>query len=188
MIDKYYSCDCEMEALRVDVDIKPYNDTIPYMTFWTFFTYLSSKMSAFMLWKNKIRDFFRVLFTDNVEIGKDVICLTKERTQTLLDDLKKSTGYKPKFYKDRCVCGTYFTDFDTFNLLVVEPDEFEESFIIWMCPNYLMWDKKTKWKRAWKILKDGSWTITSLVLDDKETENIMDYLNTMLKTGWKNNK
>ena len=187
MIDSYYSCDCEMEALRLDVNKNPDNN-VPYVTYWSLFTYMGSQRSAWYLWWNKIKDFFAILFTGNTNRGQDVICLSKDRAKQLLKDLKKATGYKPKTQKKVGLFSTYFHDLGTFNALLVEPDTFEDAFVFWMCPECLLWEKHTRWSKAWRVLKNGCWTVASLCIDDEETRNLMDYLNTMLKLDWEGYK
>ncbi len=187
MIDSYYSCDCEMDALRLDVNKNPDNN-VPYVTYWSLFTYMGSQRSAWYLWWNKIKDFFAILFTGNTNRGQDVICLSKDRAKQLLKDLKKATGYKPKTQKKVGLFSTYFHDLGTFNALLVEPDTFEDAFVFWMCPECLLWEKHTRWSKAWRVLKNGCWTVASLCMDDEETRNLMDYLNTMLKLDWEGYK
>ncbi len=187
MIDSYYSCDCEMDALRLDVNKNPDNN-VPYVTYWSLFTYMGSQRSAWYLWWNKIKDFFAILFTGNTNRGQDVICLSKDRAKQLLKDLKKATGYKPKTQKKVGLFSTYFHDLGTFNALLVEPDTFEDAFVFWMCPECLSWEKHTRWSKAWRVLKNGCWTVASLCIDDEETRNLMDYLNTMLKLDWEGYK
>ena len=183
----YYSCDCEMDALRVDVN-KNEKNNVPYVTYWTLFTYMGSRRSAWYLWKNKICDFFSILFTGNTNRGQDVVCIRKDKVAQLLKDLKKETGYKPKNYKNTGLFPTYFPDLGTFNFLLVEPDTSDDSFVFWMCPNNLLWNKHTRWSKAWKTLKNGCWTVADLCIDDDETRNIMDYLHTMLKLDWREYK
>ena len=183
MIDSYYSCDCEMDALRLDVNKNPDNN-VPYVTYWSLFTYMGSQRSAWYLWWNKVKDFFAILFKGYTCRGQDVICLSKDRAKQLLKDLKKATGYKPKIQKKVGLFSTYFHDLGTFNALLVEPDTFEDAFVFWMCPEYLLWEKHTRWSKAWRVLKNGCWTVASLCIDDEETRNLMDYLNTMLKLDW----
>ena len=183
----YYSCDCEMEALRVDVS-KNEKNNIPYVTYFTLFTYMGSKRSAWHLWKSKVYDFFSILFTGNVNHGQDVVCIRKDKMAQLLKDLKKETGYKPKKFKNTGLFATYFPDIGTFNFLLVEPDACDDSFVLWMCPNTFLWNKHTRWAKAWKTLKNGCWTVADLGLDDEETRNLMDYLDTVLKIDWEGYK
>lgn len=187
MIDSYYSCDCEMDALRLDVNKNPDNN-VPYVTYWSLFTYMGSQRSAWYLWWNKVKDFFAILFKGYTCRGQDVVCLSKDRAKQLLKDLKKATGYKPKTQKKVGLFSTYFHDLGTFNALLVEPDTFEDAFVFWMCPEYLLWEKHTRWSKAWRVLKNGCWTVASLCIDDEETRNLMDYLNTMLKLDWEGYK
>jgi len=187
MIDSYYSCDCGMDALRLDVNKNPDNN-VPYVTYWSLFTYMGSRRSAWCLWWDKIKDFFAILFKGYTCRGQDVICLSKTRAQQLLKDLKKTTGYKPKTEKNVGLFSTYFYDLGTFNALLIEPDAFEDAFVIWMCPSYLLWGKRSRLSKAWRVLKNGCWTVASLCIDDEETRNFMDYLNTMLKLDWEGYK
>ena len=95
---------------------------------------------------------------------------------------------KPKKEKNVGLFATYFHDLGTFNALLVEPDALDDTFVFWMCPNCLLWEKHTRWSKAWRGLKNGCWTVASLCLDDEETRNLMDYLNTMLKLNWEGYK
>ena len=128
------------------------------------------------------------MFTGNTNRGQDVVCIRKDKVAQLLKDLKKETGYKPKNYKNTGLFPTYFPDLGTFNFLLVEPDTSDDSFVFWMCPNNLLWNKHTRWSKAWKTLKNGCWTVADLCIDDDETRNIMDYLHTMLKLDWREYK
>lgn len=183
MKDFYYTCDCGAEALNVSVDNEPC-EGLDFVSYWTLFEIASCHISAWWILKEKIRSFFSILFAGKVYNGQRAVIISKEKLKTLLEDLKRETGYKPKRIKHTGLFGTYFKDFDTFNLLLIEPNAEDESVDVWMCPNYVMWGKSTRWAKAWRVLTKGCWTVDYVELEDEETKSLMDYLNTILSLKW----
>lgn len=182
--EAFFTCDCGTEALKMDYDT----------AFGEYFLYLSifgyyGSVSGFRVLKEKVKNIFKVFFGKD-EGSKTVVCISKSRAKAMLQFLKDATGIKPRKLKDVGLFGGYFHDAEGFNLLLVEPDVECDCLNFWMCPNYIFWGKKTKWCKAWRILKDGTWSIGSMTMDpdNDEVKFFMDYLYTVLKLDWEGYK
>lgn len=177
---EFYMCDCFEEALHFYYDKEVgelYIDKFCY----------DGYTSGLYIIKNKIRNFFKVLFGET-DCALSAVYISRDKVQCLLNNLKSATGYKPKDHsKESGLFPTYFYGNDTFDVLVIDPQADDNSFFIWMCQQNVFWSK-SRWIRAWKTLKNGIWNKNSTFLDIDETKELMNYLNTMLKIKWEGYK